>query len=101
MSKIVLNKLDFNIPFYFRYVNEIILLAPIDQISNIVECFNSFHNRLQFIVEYKNDRKLSFMDFLLEVVDNVISIGWFHKETFSGRFLSYYSNHPQCHKIHI
>jgi len=53
---------NFNIPFYFRYVDNI-LSAPIDQISNIVEGFNSFHNKLQFTVEYENDRKLSFIGF--------------------------------------
>jgi len=24
---------------------------------------------------------------------------WFHKKTFSGRFLSFHSSHPLCHKI--
>jgi len=28
--------------------------------------------------------------------DNVITIDWFHKKTFSRRYLSYFSNHPIC-----
>jgi len=36
-----LSKMYFNIPFYFRYVDDIILSAPIDQISNIIKCFNT------------------------------------------------------------
>jgi len=39
------------------------------------------------------------MDLRLEVVNNEMVIDWYHKETFSGRLLSFYSNHPQCHKI--
>jgi len=56
---------------------------------------------LQFTIKYENDGKLSFMDLLLEVVNNVITVDWFHEETFSGRYLLYHSNHPQCHKIEI
>jgi len=26
-------------------------------------------------------------------------IDWFHKKTFFGRYLSYFSNHPICYKI--
>jgi len=36
---------------------------------------------------------------MLEVNDNVILVNWFHKETFSERLLSYYSNHPIHHKV--
>jgi len=31
--------------------------------------------------------------------DNVITVDWFLKKKFSGRYLSYFSNHPICHKI--
>jgi len=41
------------------------------------------------------------MDLLVCVVGDKIVLDWFHKETFSGRFLSFYSNHPMCHKIGI
>jgi len=37
----------------------------------------------------------------MEVVDGKIVLDWFHKETFSRRLLSYYSNHPLCQKIGI
>jgi len=35
-------KINVNIPFYFRYVDDIILAAPLDQASNILDTFNSF-----------------------------------------------------------
>jgi len=75
------------------------MAAPSEHTSNIQKVFNSFHSRIQFTIEHENNRKLSFLDLLLEVVDNKIKIDWFHKKTFSGRFLSFLSNHPICHKI--
>jgi len=96
-----LGMIDCDISFYYRYVDDIILAAPNEKITKIVEIFNSFHDRLQFTVEYENNRTLNFMDLLLCVVGDKIVIDWFHKETFSGRFLSFYSNHPMCHKIGI
>jgi len=94
-----LYNININLPFYYRYVDDIIMAAPIKHISNIHKVFNSFHKRLQFTIEHENNRCLSFLDLRLEVRDNKIKIDWFHKKTFSGRFLSYYSNHPICQKI--
>jgi len=31
--------------------------------------------------------------------NGMILMDWYHKKTFSGRFLSFYSNHPLCHKV--
>jgi len=94
-----LQTINCDISFYYRYVDDILLSAPKDQISNIVNCFNSFHNRLQFTVELEINKSLSFLDLRLEIVNGEIVLDWFQKETFSGRFLSFYSNHPRCHKI--
>jgi len=99
-----LEKIDCNILYYFRYVDDILLSAPSDQISKILDIFNNFYSRLQFTVEYENNRKLSFMDLMLEVNDNMFLVDWwflerFHKEIFSERLLSYYSNHSIHHKV--
>jgi len=45
--------------------------------------------------------RLSFLDITLNIRNNKIIIDWFHKTTFSGRYLSSYSNHPICHKVGI
>jgi len=45
------------------------------------------------------DGRISFLDLILQVNEGVIILDWFQKETFSGRILSFYSNHPNCHKI--
>jgi len=94
-----LYNININLPFYYRYVDNIIMAAPIEHTPNIQKVFNSFDNRIQFTIEHENNRSLSFLDLRLEMRDNKIKIDWFHKKTFSGRFLSYYSNHPICQKI--
>jgi len=55
--------------------------------------------QLFFTFEKECDRGLSFLDLLLYKENNKICIDWYHKETFSGRFLSFYSQNPLCHKI--
>jgi len=91
-----IKKFDFNLTFYYRYVDDIVLAAPTDKTDLILESFNNYE-RLNFTVEYEKDRSLSFLDLL--ITNNIIHIDWFHKDSFSGRFLSFYSGHPWCHKI--
>jgi len=46
----ILKILVFSIPFY--YVDDIVLAAKKDQIKTILDIFNSYHERIQFTVEY-------------------------------------------------
>jgi len=94
-----LNRINFQLTFYYRYVDDIVMATPSDKIDLIFETFNDYHDRLKFTIECEEGRSLSFLDLLLTISDNTIYIDWFHKKTFSGRFLSFYSSHPLCHKI--
>jgi len=101
LEKKALNSINLELPFYYRYVDDIVMAAPRDSIDFILRTFNSFHERLQFTLELEHDRNLNFLDILLIIVDNKIIIDWFHKKTFSGRYLSFFSHHPLQHKIGI
>jgi len=46
-----LKMLNIRIPFYFRYVDDIALAVPRQNIDEILKVFNSLHNRLQFTLE--------------------------------------------------
>jgi len=96
---VAINKLDFTFPFYYRYVDDILLVTPANKVDTILDTFNNIHNRLKFTVEYEKDRSLSFLDLNLSVKNNALCIDWYKKETNSGRYLHYYSGHPTCHKI--
>jgi len=95
-----LDRINHQLTFYFRYVDDIVMAAPSDKIDLIFNTFNDFHNRLKFTKEIEENRSISFLDLRLTVsYNNTIEIDWFQKKTFSGRFLSFHSGHPMCHKI--
>jgi len=56
---------NLNLSFYYRYVDDIILAASPVHSTNILNTFNSFHNRLQFTIEFENNRHISFLDLSL------------------------------------
>jgi len=92
-----LNKLNFNIPFYYRYVDDIAMAVPCNKSKNVLEAFNSLHPRLQFTIE-NGGEKLNFLD--VTIINNKGSLEFdiYRKPTFSGRFLSYFSRHPCSQK---
>jgi len=52
-EEIAFNRLSFKIPIYYRYVDDILIAAPEDNIKYILEVFNSLHNRLSFTAEIR------------------------------------------------
>jgi len=73
------------------------MAVPIEKIDYIVNMFNKFHPRLQFTLELGGD-KINFLDTTIFLEKNKIKIDWYHKPTFSGRFLNYWSQHPLSQK---
>ena len=53
-----LKSLPFDLPFYFRYVDDIALAAPSHMCDLLLGVFNSFHHHLQFTIEKGVDNKL-------------------------------------------
>lgn len=95
----VLKKLSFVPLFYTRYVDDIILCIPNNRIDDTVTEFNKFHQRLQFTTELEENNQIAFLDVLLvKQKDGSIKTDWYHKETWSGRYLNYNSSLPQVYK---
>lgn len=88
-----INSLSFQPPLYVRYVDDIALMAPSDQFHSVLQCFNSYHSRLQFTMEIGGNT-LNFLDITIIKNNNILIHDWYHKPTFSGRYLNYFSNHP-------
>jgi len=95
----VLNSLSIQPIFYYRYVDDIILSTYKEKVHSILEKFNSYHHRLKFTMESEVNHTLNFLDITLYIKNNSIVTDWFHKTTFSGRYLSFLSNHLISHKI--
>lgn len=94
----VIGTLPFNLPFYFRYVDDVALSVPSSGLDLTLNSFNSVHPRLQFTLEEGVDNRLPFLDVTIIVNNNIIEFDWYHKPTFSGRYLNYESQHPLCQK---
>jgi len=90
-EKSVLKSLNLLVLFYYRYVDDIVFAAQDNDINHFLDAFNNYHPKLKFTSEKECDRDISFLDLLLYKENNKICIDWFHKETFSGRFLSFFS----------
>lgn len=94
-----LHKLNLKFPFFYRYVDDIILATHPHNIDTVWNTFNSYHERIRFTIEYEDNQGISFLDLKLKIKNNKLDINWFHKDTCSGRYLSFHSNHPTNHKI--
>ena len=96
-----LETLGSKLPFYFRYVDDIACAVPNNLIERTLEIFNSIHPRLQFTMEIGIDNKLNFLDVSLLLNHENLIFDWYHKPSFSGRYLNFYSQHPLCQKRDI
>jgi len=56
-----LETLGFPLLFYIRYVDNIVMTVSSTSLKEVVNTFNSFHPRLQFALETR-DEKLNFLD---------------------------------------
>ncbi|XP_046629061.1 uncharacterized protein LOC124309441 [Neodiprion virginianus] len=98
LEQCCIKKLDFALPFYLRYVDDIITVAPNDKIETLLEVFNSFHPRLQFTIEPEINGRMSFLDVLIIDNNQLIKTDWYHKSTWSQSYLNYRSLHRRSYK---
>jgi len=66
LERKALDSINLSLPFYYRYDN---IILPFKKIIDILNTFNSFHNRLQFTIEYEHNRCLSFLDLKLNIIN--------------------------------
>jgi len=93
----VLETFNFNIPFYYRYVDDLVMAAPTSKIEVVIATFNSIHPSLQFTSKIDH-MTINFLDTTNMIRNNRILFDWFHKPIFSGRYLNYLSQHPLSQK---
>jgi len=98
LELVAINNLPFHLPFYYRYVDDIILAAPSNSLDALLKSFNAQHIRLQFTMEIERDKKISFLDLTLINDDGKIILDLYKKPTFSRRYLNYHCHHPLNHK---
>jgi len=97
VEKRALGRLGIEVPFYMRYVDDIATAVHYTQHNRLLNIFNSFHPRLQFTMEI-GGKRLDFLDVTIINNNDKIEFDWFHKSTFSGRYLNFLSAHPLSQK---
>lgn len=97
-----LNNLPFVIPFYRRFVDDIIVFVPDGKINELLNAFNNYHPMLKFTIEEEKDKTINFLDMTLKRDDHGnIWTKWYRKEVSSGRYLHFKSHNPITHKRNI
>lgn len=94
----VIPKLGFKLPFYWRYVDDILTAVPEDKVDIILEKFNSYNSHIKFTMEEEVDGQISFLEVLVIRNGRQIKTNWFHKQTWSGRYLNFESCLPITYK---
>lgn len=75
------------------------MCVPKNKIQLVTEVFNGFNDKLEFVPEEESNGCIPFLDLLLIRNENgSISTDWYHKDTWSGRYLSFHSNLPLNYK---
>jgi len=69
----VLRTTDFHFPIYYRYVDDILMAVPKNKINWILNTFNNFHTRLQFMLEVGGER-INFLDTTIILHNNKIRL---------------------------
>ena len=99
LETISLTKVPFELNFYKRYVDDIITCIKLDNLQTLLDTFNGFHSRLQFTYEIEKDSCLSFLDTIVYRSNNKLITNWYHKPSWSGRYINFFSEHPMQHKV--
>lgn len=58
----VIRKLPFTLPFYKRYLDDILTVVHKDNVDLLLQKFNNFHPRINFTHELESDGRISFLD---------------------------------------
>lgn len=108
IAEVIMNELlyyitdtaNFEFPFIFQYVDDLITAVPEDKIHSTLNLFNSFNEHLAFTVEEETDRSVPFLDTkVVRNKDNLVILDWYRKQSSSGRYIPFTSYHPYKQKI--
>ncbi|BES95965.1 Hypothetical protein NTJ_08774 [Nesidiocoris tenuis] len=83
-----------------RYVDDLFLILPVDQVDETLSFFNNYHSKLQFTCERETANRLPFLDLLLvRGPSGCVSTDWYRKPSASDRCLDFRSAHAFSMKL--
>lgn len=104
LEKSVLPNMPFTLPFYKRYVDDILLAIIPGKENEILEIFNKYDKNLKFTMELENEetKSINFLDMTLtRKEDGTIETTWYQKSVASGRYLNCKAMNPIGHKRNV
>ena len=82
LEKERLSSLSFQLPLYFRYVDDILIVVPVTEIDNILQFFNTNQLNIKFTLEKEKERTINFLDIsITRKQDQKLSLNWYRKPT--------------------
>ena len=90
-------------PFtYLRYVNDIFVnFSSRNETLKFFHMLNDLHPSLSFTMEEENNKKLPFLDVLVERGESVFHASVYRKPTFTGLYLSWDAFVPRSRKLNF
>ena len=86
--------------FYKRYVDDIFAVFESDSDADAFYSYlNTRHENVKFTFEKAKDNKLPFLDILINNNEFDFQTSAFHKKTYTGLLLNYFSFAPNCYKL--
>lgn len=96
----ILPTIKFHIPFFYKFVDDLICAIPADKKTFVLDTFNGFNANLRFTMEIESDNSLPFLDTrVIRDGDNKIILDWYQKPSASGRFINFHSQHTYSQKL--
>lgn len=84
---------------YFRYVDDIFIIAHMNHIQQLFNKFNNYHPLLKFTLEEENNFKINFLDLTIYHLNNGnIKTNWYRKSVKTDRYINYNSCTPIKYK---
>ncbi|XP_023311777.1 transmembrane GTPase Marf-like [Anoplophora glabripennis] len=85
-----------------RYVDDLILAVPQNEIDNTLRVFNSYDNDIQFAVEREQNNCIPFLDMLIHRDQhNKLATKWYGKSMSSGRYINIHSYRQNRMKLNL
>ena len=98
LEDVVISKLGFKLPFFWRYVDDILTAVPEDKVDEILQAFNDYNSNVQFTIEEESNNKISFLELVVIRDGCSIKLDWYHKPSWSGRYMNFESHLPLAYK---
>ena len=94
-------KQQYNILFYGRYVDDILIIYNNnhDNTNNILTAFNKIHPKLKFTVESEINNEINYLDLTIKRYNNSLQYSIYRKPTTSKLSINSQSIQPSSHKF--